>query len=251
MPLSVDIGRSADPGTPTLLDIDKFLVNTIRQHRQTQLDLAYVFRRFNIEPPPITPTFTPTATGPRFARHLGLANAMTELASRANLDLPGIITHVHFWSDNLSTMSWLNQRLTTNRSSQGINRLVGLCEAAFQLHVTAGHLPGICNRLSDAGSHAHINSNFASIWKTGTIGWIETLVLPDTASRAHINFNFAMIWKTGTIGWIETLVPSSFRSSLLTCMKDSFAPPLPRPHTAATPSPGANGSSGAAANVST
>ena len=91
MPLSVDIGRSADPDTSTLLDIDMFLVNTIRQHRQTQLDLARVFHRFNIEPPPVAPTFTYTATGPRFTLDLGLANAMTELASRANLDLPALV----------------------------------------------------------------------------------------------------------------------------------------------------------------
>ena len=134
---------------------------------------------------------------------------------------PASTTHVHFWSDNSATVSWVNHRLTSNRSSQGINRLVGLCEAAYQLHVTAAHLPGICNRLPDAGS------------------------------RAHLNQTFATTWRTGTIGWAETPVPSSFRSSLLNCTTDSFAPPWPRPRTAATPSPGVNGSSGAAANDST
>ena len=80
--------------------MDRFLFDTIREHRQRELNtarqaahktLASEFLRHNITVPAAPPSFIDTPSGPQFQVNLGLATAVTELARAAQLDLPELI----------------------------------------------------------------------------------------------------------------------------------------------------------------
>ena len=50
-----------------------------------------MFTMYNITPPPVTPTHTTTTKGSQYHINTAMADAMTELALRANLDLPELV----------------------------------------------------------------------------------------------------------------------------------------------------------------
>ncbi|OWZ15562.1 hypothetical protein PHMEG_00010769, partial [Phytophthora megakarya] len=71
------------------------------------------------------------------------------------------LLHVKAWSDNTNAVTWTNRLHSDNVYAQELLRAIGLCEATQHFRVTAGHLPGECNTLADAGSRQH-NGRLAS-----------------------------------------------------------------------------------------
>jgi hypothetical protein len=87
------------------------------------------------------------------------------------------MTHVRAWSDNTCAVAWTNQLYSDNPFAQELLRVLGLCEATKRFRVSAGHLPGACNTLADAGSRACYDT-FASVWSNGIASWMQTPVPP-------------------------------------------------------------------------
>lgn len=85
--------------------------------------------------------------------------------------------HIRAWSDNSSAVTWTNRLHSDNLFAQELLRAIGLCESAQRFRVSAGHLPGKCNTLADAGSRQHTD-RLARLWTNATGSWTQTPVPP-------------------------------------------------------------------------
>jgi hypothetical protein len=124
------------------------------------------------------------------------------------------MTHVRPWSDNTSAVTWANRLHSDNPFAQELLRAIGLCEVTQRFRVSAGHLPGKCNVLADAGSRQNTD-------------------------------RLARIWTNTTGAWTQTTVPARFRK-IYRSFSASFNPEhWPTRATARTLPPGDNGTHGA------
>jgi hypothetical protein len=95
-------------------------------------------------------------------------------ASRIPRDTSSL-THVRFWIDNTSAVSWCNGLHSRNPYTQELNRVIGAVEAWWRLRVSAAHLPGSANVLADLGSRAWDGERLAR-WRELTSSWTQVHV---------------------------------------------------------------------------
>ncbi|KAG6941417.1 hypothetical protein JG687_00019665, partial [Phytophthora cactorum] len=61
-------------------------------------------------------------------------------------------SHVWFWIDNVSVVSWNNRRASWNEYAQMLIRILGICEVHHGFYSTGAHIAGSDNTMADAGS---------------------------------------------------------------------------------------------------
>jgi hypothetical protein len=91
-------------------------------------------------------------------------------------------THVRFWIDNTSAVSWCNGLHSRDPYPRELNRVIGAVEARWRLRVSAAHLPGSANVLADLGSRAWEGERFAR-WRELDAGTCPAELTEDLFER--------------------------------------------------------------------
>lgn len=87
-------------------------------------------------------------------------------------------THICFWIDNVSAVSWSQRRASRQPRAQLYNRLLSLAEFNYSLVCTAAHVPGVENIMADAGSRAWTASDpLYTTWTNLSCGWTQIPVV--------------------------------------------------------------------------
>ncbi|OWZ03458.1 hypothetical protein PHMEG_00024811 [Phytophthora megakarya] len=95
--------------------------------------------------------------------------------------------HIDCWSDNVSAVSWINQRNAKNSFGLEINRAIGLAEAVFRIRLSSNHIPGSTNRMADADSRAW-SAPFSHLWSKRLCAWRQVQV-PEHWRRIYKDFS--------------------------------------------------------------
>ncbi|GMF14660.1 unnamed protein product [Phytophthora fragariaefolia] len=88
-------------------------------------------------------------------------------------------THVRFYIDNTTAVSWANRRSSRHPTAQLYNRLLSLAEFQYNLVCTASHIPGNLNVMADAGSRAWSGADSIShTWSNLSASWTQDKIDP-------------------------------------------------------------------------
>jgi hypothetical protein len=117
--------------------------------------------------------------------HFCMALAALSWGSQWHLDYQ--LPHIVCWSDNKSAVSWINRLASKNVFGQEINRAIGLAEAVYNVRLSAHHLPGVCNRMADAGSRAW-SEPYSSLWTHLSADWRQVPV-PERWRKIYSQFS--------------------------------------------------------------
>lgn len=89
---------------------------------------------------------------------------------------PHTLTHIRFWIDNTSAVSWCNALQSRDQQSQELNRVLGAVEARWKLRVSAAHLPGAVNTMADLGSRVGGAGASLQQWQDLTTSWSQVAI---------------------------------------------------------------------------
>lgn len=129
----------------------------------------------------------------------------------STVDKPSII---QCWLDNSAAVAWRNRLSSPNEYSLELSRLIGDCEAHYNVMIQASHLPGASNTMADAGSRA---------WSTSARSVIHNL------------------WSNLSLSWQEIILPPRIRKIYDPQFSIFNSHPLPSRHSASIPDPGSSG----------
>ncbi|OWY98434.1 LOW QUALITY PROTEIN: hypothetical protein PHMEG_00030802 [Phytophthora megakarya] len=114
-------------------------------------------------------------------------------------------THVCFWIDNTSAVSWAQSRSSRHPLALLYNRLLSLAEFNYSLSCTAEHIPGCDNTVVDAGSRAWAPSHPLFLtWTNLSSGWTQVSV-------EHTYNNLSELWErcSGTMLSLTLPLPNT------------------------------------------
>ncbi|EGZ27477.1 hypothetical protein PHYSODRAFT_472915 [Phytophthora sojae] len=129
-------------------------------------------------------------------------------------------THVQFHIDNMSAVSWASRRYSRHPTAQLYNRLIAMVELKYGLFLTAIHIPGKLNTMTDAGSRAWTESHpLWATWSDLSCAWTQRVgaILCSHALARSSNMKYNANWKQWRrfcklMGW-HTWLPDSGRAS--------------------------------------
>ncbi|KAJ8556596.1 hypothetical protein ON010_g9370 [Phytophthora cinnamomi] len=85
-------------------------------------------------------------------------------------------SHVKFWIDNSSAVSWNNRKASRNSYAQMPLRIFGICEVKHGFYTSAGHIPGVNNIMADAGSRVWQSPSLAKTFANMSFGWKQVQI---------------------------------------------------------------------------
>jgi len=100
-----------------------------------------------------------------------LSIALAMLIWGPSWETTGKFFHVKAWIDNSAAVSWCNKLASPNAYGQQLLRKMGLVMARHRIHLSANHMPGVCNHMADAGSRSSSCPQSAQIWSSFSNSW--------------------------------------------------------------------------------
>ena len=113
-------------------------------------------------------------------------------------------THVHLWTDNTSALSWMTRHKAHHPLHAFVLHLYAYLQVRYSVVVTAGHIPGLQNRLGDDPSRGFSGPNGA-LTQALLSGVARTLALPPwlASLRATGRASSSTTWE----GAVSALTP--------------------------------------------